>query len=51
VRDGLATAHREKARVGREIITVTRLRITGAGRRALAACSAAGRGTAVPTVV
>jgi len=36
VRDGLATAHRKKARVGRQIITAARLRITDAGRRALA---------------
>jgi hypothetical protein len=36
VRDGLATASRENARGGRQIIAVTRLRITDAGRRALA---------------
>src|SRR5271170_1868560 len=32
VRDGLATASREKVRGGRQIITATRLRITDAGR-------------------
>jgi hypothetical protein len=36
VRDGLATAQREKVREGKQYITVTRLRITDAGRRAMA---------------
>ena len=36
VRDGLATAAREMVVSGRRRITVTRLRITDAGRRALA---------------
>jgi hypothetical protein len=36
VRDGLATAHAERVRAGKRAIKVTRMRITDAGRRALA---------------
>jgi hypothetical protein len=36
VRDGLATAHRETMRAGGRKIKVARVRITDAGRRALA---------------
>ena len=36
VRNGFATAHRENMGAGRGVIAVTRLRITDAGRRALA---------------
>ena len=35
VHDGLATARRETMRVGKRKIKVARIRITGAGRRAL----------------
>ena len=36
VRDGLATADRERAPAGRGTVIITRLRITDAGRKALA---------------
>jgi hypothetical protein len=36
VRDGLATADREKAPAGRKTVIITRLRITDAGPKALA---------------
>jgi hypothetical protein len=36
VRNGFAIAHRENVGAGRRVIGVTRLRITDAGRRALA---------------
>ena len=36
IRAGLATAQTERAVVGRRSMQVTRMRITGAGRRALA---------------
>jgi hypothetical protein len=36
VRNGFATAHREKMGAGQRVVGVTRLRITHAGRRAVA---------------
>ena len=35
VRDGLATAHRQRVVLGRRVIEVARVRITEAGRRVL----------------
>jgi hypothetical protein len=36
VRSGFATAHRENVGAGQRVVGVTRLRITDAGRRAVA---------------